>query len=181
MDSDEDINNMELDMSWVDELNETINKYKIFYKEVCTNIYVYYLYVSKTNELAMVKKEKIKLQNGICKGEIISSKNELKDYTIESVSKFNIDIDPQEIVNGIFFRETKESEYFTTYNTLQDIEFRETIFFLQNINTLFVLLKEKIEENKQENKVGEQKKKIGKKTKRVSFVIQGHHNKTRKR
>lgn len=179
---DDDIN--ELDMSWVNELNETINQYKDFYKEQCLKINVYYLYISKTNELIRIKKESLELQNGICKGEIISSKSELKNYTIESFSKFNIDIEPQEIVNGVFFKETQEtgdlssdlSSYFKSYNRLQDIHFNDTVKFLQKVNTLFVLLKESIKEKNKENING---KKSGKKTKRVSFML--HHNKTRKR
>lgn len=175
---DDDIN--ELDMSWVNELSETINQYKDFYKEQCLKINVYYLYISKTNELIRIKKERLELQNGICKGEIISLKNELKNYTIESVSKFNIEIEPQEIVNGVFFKETLESSdlsrYFTSYNRLQDIHFNDTVNFLQRVNTLFVLLKESIKEKNKENING---KKSGKKTKRVSFML--HHNKTRKR
>lgn len=162
----------ELDMAWVNELSESINQYKYFYKEPCSKIYVYYLYISKTNELTHVKKERIELQNGICKCDIIMQKNELKDYTLESISKFNIDIEPQEIVNGVFFKERSGARdltsYFLSYNRLQDIHYKDTVKFLQKVNTLFVLLKEKIK--------GE---KSGKKTKRVSFML--HHNKTRKR
>jgi hypothetical protein len=168
------MNDIELDMSWVDELNETINNYKEFYKEKCFQVFLYYLYISKTNELLFIKKEKIGIENGICKSEMLLSKNKLAEFKLSSLAKFNIDIEPHEIVNGFFFKDIAH-EYFTTYNTIQDIHFNDTVSFLQNINTLFLVFKEQEQTNKEERKKDKTKKD---KTKKVSFLL--HHNKTRK-
>jgi len=169
------MNDIELDLSWVDELNDTINNYKDFYKETCTQASLYYLYVSNINELILIKNEKIELQDGVCKSETLLSKNKLPEFKISHIVKFNIDIEPREIVNGYFLKEKyNDTEYFTIYNRSQDIYFNETVCFLQKVNSIFVILKE------QEKKLFSEIKKVNKKTKKVSFFITKKKSKTRK-
>lgn len=170
----------ELDVEWIAELNKSINDYKQFYKEVCNNIYIYYLFVSKSNELVFMKKEKSTLQDSTYKRDILSAsiKNKPREckfdnYKLLKIAKFNIDIEPQDIINSSFFKSI-DNPYFTTYDDIQDIHFNDTVHFLHNINTLFILFKENIKSSI--------KSSIKSKTKRVTFSIPNNnkHSKTRK-
>lgn len=177
-----DISN-ELDFEWINDLNMSINNYKDFYKEPCNLVFIYYLFVSKSNELVLMKKEKVKLQENVYRSELLSSdiKNKPRNYQLDNyrlltIAKFNIDVDPQEIINYSFFKNTEpsnKSSYFKTYDTIQDIHFNDTISFLQKINTLFIIFKEI---NKSALKSSN---KSSTKTKRVSFSL-SKHSKTRK-
>ena len=136
---------MELDTSWISDFELSDEAYKKFYKEKVESVKLYILYVNRNSELFHIKKNNIIIENTILKKENlidILKKYKVyqkKEYMPLSILKYNITINPENITKNI----SNIDNYLTSENSIEDIYWNDSILFLHNINSLYIVYKEK--------------------------------------
>ena len=140
----------EIDDIDIEKIKKAEQAYNDFYKEPVTSIAVYFLYVSKANELQHVKTSRCLLaENGVLKREIIISfiKRYQHKFAIKhkllSLLRYNIDLEPNEITD--FLEEDidlNDSRFITSEKYLNDVIYKETINMFQDLNALYFIFYE---------------------------------------
>ena len=134
---------MELSTDWIDEFEIADKDYKYFYKEKVTSIKVFFLYINKEQHLFHIKKNRIKLKNNkLPKEELVQllkkyRNYENKEYIPLSILKYNLTLQPQNIRDFIYDKYDKS--YLTSENSIGDITWYDSILFLQDINSLYIV------------------------------------------
>ena len=142
---------MELSTDWIAEFEIEDKDYRQFYKEKVDTVKVYFLYVNKKHSLFHVKKNKIKLTNSsLSKNELVQllkkyRNYENKEYIPLSILKYNLTLQPQNIRDFIYDKYDKS--YLTSENSIGDITWYDSILFLQDINSLYIVFREKWRKN----------------------------------
>jgi len=143
----------EADTNWIEQMTEEENKYNDFYKEPVAAINVFLLYVNQKNELEHLGREKCFLQaNNVLSRDMVLSfikryqyQGEEK-YKVLSLLRYNIDLEPTELLDFINEKEEEaEDRFFTSEKYLKDIRYTDTIHLFQDLNALFfIFYKEKM-------------------------------------
>ena len=139
---------MELDTNWISEFEIEDAGYKQFYKEKIKSIKIYILYVNKQQELFHIKKEICPITDTILsKKHLIDILNQHKtyrnkNYTPLSILKYNITLNPDNIND--YLSESQETYDFLSAETnIESIPWFDSILFLHNINSLYIVYREK--------------------------------------
>jgi hypothetical protein len=139
----------ELDASWIEEFESLDEDYKSFYLEDITYIKIHYIYVNKENDTEMMKEETMLLRepNIISREELIGilKKNNInagKQYKTLSILKYNMDIDPTDI-HAYLKGTIDQSTFLTTVQHIDTIILNRTISMFQDLNNLIILFCEK--------------------------------------
>tara|TARA_Y100000768_G_scaffold346843_1_gene294690 strand:+ start:4296 stop:4901 length:606 start_codon:yes stop_codon:yes gene_type:complete len=140
-DSDSD-----LDESWGEEFRGQQELYDKFYKIRNESVKLVYLYISKDDNLEYIKSDIFSLQTpNIIKKEslanIININCKNRRYKIFSIVRFNIDSEPEDILSSLI--DCSDEEFMEEVSYTNDIIFNDTVYTFQDLNTLFILLKEK--------------------------------------
>jgi hypothetical protein len=149
-----DLSKMEdedLDLTWVNQHKDEEILYKDFYKEKVTSIKLTFIHVNLENTVTHIGNDIFFLETSglINKDYLISLikthktyKNTL--YNFNSLYKFNIDINSEEINNYIADNDVDySSRFFSQEKYLNNIYFKDTINIFQDLNTLFFVFYEK--------------------------------------
>jgi len=94
-----------LDNQWIEDFEIMDKEYEKFYTDNIHKITIHCIYVNKNNEIEKIKKETINMKqiNYISREEILgilkrnSIDNNKKRYSVMSILKYNIDIEPLDI------------------------------------------------------------------------------------
>lgn len=138
---------MELSTDWVEDFEIEDKDYKQFYKEPVKSIQVYCLYVNRYQELFHIKKHKIDLHNSqLEKRALISLIKKYRDYQNKtyvplSILKYNITLEPQYIQE--FISNPSDFKYTQAESSIETIDWFDSIVFLQEVNSLYVVFREK--------------------------------------
>jgi len=155
------INNQDdnyLDDEWINEFEKTDKLYQDFYKDDIYYINLKIIYVSKNNEIEKIKTEPYLLinKNKICYEEIIkilknnSTINNCK-YSLFSILKYNITLEPTEIIN--YLKNKKEENYLYNVKNINTIIFDKSISMFHDLNELiFIFYDTTIKNNKNTKK-----------------------------
>jgi len=164
---------MELSTDWIEDFEIEDRDYKQFYKEQVKAIQVYFLYVNRHQELFNIKKQKIDIDNSqLKKKDLIDIIKKHRDYQNKtyvplSILKYNITLEPQYIQD--FIANPKDFKYTQAESSIENIDWFDSIVFLQEVNSLYIVFREKWKSN------GNGTKKIHIKPKKLS------RSKTRKK
>ena len=155
-----DFDYSELNNDWINKFDKTDNLYKDFYKDNLYYINIDFIYINKKNEIEKIKQESILLsvQNYITRDELIgilkrnTFDNNIK-YSLMSILKYNITLDPDEIKNFLLSDDTTDyNDKFLIINKhIDTIKFEKTINMFQDLNNLFIIFYENPKENKTSN------------------------------
>ena len=171
-------------MQWIVDLDDNIEEYKIFKKKETKTLKSLIMYVNSDNEIVNIIKDKraINKPNFVSKEELVNLLMDKKvynkiNYNSYKITKFNINIELsklEEFIDDNTDNDSKKSstQFINNYDNLSEIEFENTIF--NNLNYLFVILKERKAETKSVSKTKQNK------TKSVNCKIKPIHRKTRK-
>lgn len=140
-----------LDDSWIHDFEKSDEPYHEFYKDNNFYVNINIIYVNKENNIEKINQEIFIMQNKniISREEIIGliKRNSMingNNYSLLSITKFNITINPEDID---FFLETKDIDYskqfFTILKHIDAIFFEKTINMFQDLNSLFIIFYEK--------------------------------------
>ena len=165
----------EIDTEWISDFEKTDKKYETFYKDTVPNINLFFMYVDRNNNLFYIKKEKIKLQEGVLNKDLLiqilkeNMEYNKKKYRPISLLKYNITIDP---VNIDKFIETPGTyNYLELQNSLQDLKWENTIKTLSDLNSLHVIFFETWKDKSKSNTKKVYIHNSSKKTKRKRLKI----------
>ena len=137
----------ELDDSWINELENIEKDNDIFYKEPTNFITVCFLYIHN-NDLKKIKKNIIDLESPgkLDKETLIHIINENKvcnntKYSLSTILKFNINIDPEHIKNFVIDDEPlpNDENIFSKIKNIDDIMWDDSITMFESLNTLFLI------------------------------------------
>jgi len=181
-DSDYEEETVDLDTSWINEFEKVDKDYASFYLEDLSYIKVTILYINNSNEIEKIKEEKIIMSkpNRISREEIIgilkrNSVNKDKKFTIMTMLKYNLDLEPVDVRNFLLNNENNSS-YLSIVKDVDEIYLNRSISMFQDLNNLIIIFYEN-------EKIEKQKKTENGKTKRIYFTSTpslSSHNKTLK-
>ena len=131
------------DTSWMEILEKEEEDYKSFYKENVDIVKVFYTYVDSNNNIYYVKKDNLFIENNkINRDKIIYilKKNKLnnnKNHKLISVLQYNIDLEPEDVLNYLKFKE--KYNFLTVVSKVNDILWNDTISIFKNLNSLHII------------------------------------------
>jgi hypothetical protein len=142
-----------LDETWIKEFEKNDKLYERYYLDDLYNIKLNCIYVDESRNIMNMKEERflIKNKNFLSRDELIgilkrNSQYNNKKFAIQSILKYNIDLDPVEIED--FIRKKTAKTFLTIVNHIEDIHFKKTITMFQDLNDLFFLFVEKNEKER---------------------------------
>lgn len=140
---------IELDTKWIDDFESLDEDYKEFYTQDVSYIKFNYIYVNKDNDIEKIKEETILLKelNYISREEIIgilkkNCKNANKTYTVLSILKYNIDVDPTEIYHFLK-TDQEEDQFLKSIKNIDAIPLEKSISMFQDLNEIVIIFYEK--------------------------------------
>ena len=152
--------NTELNDDWIKTFEKTDKLYQDFYKDDLYYIHLKFCYVNRTNEIEKIKTESFLMskKNYITREEmlyIIKNSNSVMErrYSLLSILKYNITLEPDEIKNFIYSNESNEYNFLKPINNIDAISFEKTINMFQDLNELVFVYYEKLKETKELNKL----------------------------
>jgi len=180
----------ELDISWIENFESIDVNYKLFYTEDITKIKFRYIYVNNNNNdnnnnnnIEKIKEEVVSLRtpNYISREELIGlikkhNKFANKSYTILSIVKYNITIEPADI-HYYLACSTPETtfNFLTSIKNIDAIPLEKTISMFQRLNDITIIFYEKTENDRK----NQQQDQYQNQTKRI-FIKRIHGNKHKK-
>jgi hypothetical protein len=143
----------ELDEGWIKEFEENDKNFEIFYSDDVYYVKLHCIYIDKLSNIEKVKEEKIFLnsQNFLSREEILgilknhSFQNNIK-YSVMSILKYNIDIEPLDIKHFLKSKNTHISDqysFLTPIKNIDSITFKKTISMFHDLNNIFIIFYEK--------------------------------------
>jgi hypothetical protein len=143
-----DIEHNKLNDDWINKFEETDKLYQDFYKDNLYYINLKMIYINKNNEIEKMKQEPFLMTkpNIIFRDEILRIlKNNLIDenkrYTILTILKYIISLDPDDIKN--FVNDKENFHFLNITKNIDDITFEKTINMFQDLNDLIFIFYEK--------------------------------------
>jgi len=120
-----------------------------FYKEEISSIRLFFLYVNSSNTLESIKSDSLILEKEgiVTKEQLVSlikrnQHNNTVKYRLLSLMKFNVDIEPSDVLTFIEGPDGDNNNFTTSEKYLEDIKFQDTICMLQDLNSLFFVFHE---------------------------------------
>ena len=168
----------ELDLSWIQDFENLDKEYKNYYTEDINFIKIHSIYVNNNDSIDKIKEDKIILKTpGILQKEELlriiknnSFSNQIK-YTLLSILKFNINIEPENLKTFLRTKNTNIGTLFLqSIKNIDSIKFDKSISLFHDINEIIIIFHHKIN-NKLHNSSGTKKIIINpnKKTKRKQY------------
>jgi hypothetical protein len=159
-----DINYDNLDDKWINDFDKLEKVYKDFYKDDLYYINLKIIYVNRDNEIEKIKCETffMKNMNTISREEIIkiltnNSYDNNKKYTLLSMLKYNLTLEPDEIKN--YLKNELDHKCLTVINNIDTIKLEKSISMFQDLNDLILIFCEKKIERKKTGSIHSTKKK----------------------
>ena len=143
----------EIDNKWVRNLENIERKYDLFYKEKQDSIDIHSIFI-KNKEIIRTSKDTLLLNDGLLNRDnlIYFIKNNRKlnnvTYKLDSIIKFNLTIDPEDVIDNNW-----GDSYLSQERKMTDIHFLDTITIFQDINSLFILFTYPTNRNRNTKKV----------------------------
>ena len=145
------IEEKELDEAWIKDFEKDDEKFKIFYSDDVYYIKLHCIYIDKMRNIKKIKEDKIFMNspNYISKEEILGifkrhSLNDGINYSILSILKYNINMEPLDVKNFVKTNDpVNDYSFLVPINNINAIPFDKTISMFQDLNNLFIIFFEK--------------------------------------
>ena len=141
---------------WIECFDKIDELYKDFYKDDVYYVDIKVLYVNRQNEIEKIKKSPFLMSkpNCICREEILEvlKKCSLEDnrkYSLLSILKYNILLDPDEVKQYLYT--SSDKNYLHVIKNIDAVYFGKTINMLQDLNDVILIFYEKSNELKEIN------------------------------
>ena len=170
-DEDADISyNEELDTEWIDDFLTKEKLYAPFYKNKIENIRTIFIYINENNEIIHSKKFRSPIKNEtFTRDQLITNLkqnmlyNNHKFYPLHLL-KFNITLNQNEIND--FNQDPSKFNFFNEVEYVHDIIWKRTIQFFHPLNSIYIIMKKRVNNNNRTKKIYIRTKKKHKKTRR---------------
>ena len=158
-------------MQWIKDIDNEYKDYKIFQSQKNKILKTVIIYINNENEIIHVLKDKSTLQkeNLVTKDELINlliNKKKYNNivYNDYKIMKFNPTISVNDLEEFMESSDLSYNTYTDTYKNVSDIHFKDSMF--EDLNMLFIILKERKPPSKFTRHVKCDIKKINKKTRK---------------
>jgi hypothetical protein len=148
--------NEELNDEWINIFEKTDKLYQEFYKDDIYYINLQIIYVNRKNEIDKIKQESYLLSciNYVSREEILgilkrNSINNDKRYSLLSLLKYNITLEPDDIIG--FLRSETEYSFLTSIKNIDAIKLEKSINMFHDLNDVILIFYEKSNELKESN------------------------------
>lgn len=150
--------NEELNDDWIQKFEKTDNLYQDFYKDNLYYTNIHYIYVNRSNEIEKIKQDSFlfTVKNYITREELLGIlKNNLvqenKQYSLLSILKYNITLEPSDINIFLNSINTFDNDYLTIVKNVDKIYFENSINMFHDLNDVLFIFYEKSNEIKLKN------------------------------
>jgi hypothetical protein len=147
-----------LDSKWIDDFQSQDKEYEKYYKNDLHHIKLHCIYVNANNEIERIKKEVVHLRsvNYVSREEIIGilKRNSISNnqrYSVLSILKYNIDMEPSDVPFFLMDRSSSSSSsssssntFLTSIKNIDAIPLNQSINMFSNLNNLFIVYNEKV-------------------------------------
>jgi hypothetical protein len=180
----EELDNI-LDSSWIDDFKRQDKEYERYYTDNIHKIKIHSIFININNDIIQIKEEKIKLKqpNYISREEIIGilKKNCINKglrYSVLSILKYNIDIEPLDVQFYLANNQLQQSDniFLTSIKNIDAIPLKKSISMFEDLNDLLIVFNEKTDETNIEQK--HRQKCLTRKIYLLSKSLLGKHKKT---
>jgi len=137
-----------LDDDWINKFEETDKLYKDFYKEDLYYINLQVIYINRENEIEKLKQESFLMSrpNFISNDEVLEilkkhSIDNDKRYTLLSILKYNINLEPEEVKS--YLNNGENTEYLSVIKNIDTITFEKSINMFHDLNDVILIFYEK--------------------------------------
>jgi hypothetical protein len=137
-----------LDDEWINKFENTDKLYRDFYKDDLYYINLRVIYINRENEIEKLKQESFLMSkpNYITREEMIEilKKNSIdneKKYTLLSILKYNIFLEPDDI--KLYLNNRSNEEYLTIIKNIDAIVFNKSINMFHDLNDIILIFYEK--------------------------------------
>ncbi len=151
-----DIEYNNLDDEWINEFEKTDKLYQDFYKDDLYYINLRVVYVNRNNEIDKITNESFFLttKNHISREEVLGilkkiSTNNERDYSLLSILKYNINLEPHEIPN--YLTSDYNNNYLSVIKNIDAVTLEKSISMFHDLNDMIFILYEKSKELKKVN------------------------------
>ena len=158
-------------MQWIKDIDNEYKDYKIFQSQKNKILKSVIIYIDNNNEIIHITKDKSTLQkeNLVSKDELINlliNKKKYNNiiYNDYKIMKFNPNISVNDLENFMETSNLDTTSYTDTYKNISDIYFKDSMF--DDLNTIFIILKQRTAPSKFTRHVKCDMKKIKKKTRK---------------
>lgn len=145
-----------LDDEWINDFEKTDKLYKDFYKDDLYYVNLKIIYINRDNEIDKIRLESFLMskKNIITHEEVLeilkkNSTDNDKMYTLLSMLRYNINLEPYEIEN--YLKNEDNKEYLTVIKNIDTITFEKSINMFHDINDLILIFYEKSKEIKKKD------------------------------
>ena len=142
-----------LDDEWIKNIENTDKLYNDFYKDDVYYINLRIIYINRDNEIHKMKYQSLLMRypNKISQEEMIEllKKNSIDNerrYSLLSILRYNINLEPDEIKN--YLSNTENKEYLSVIKNIDTVTYEKTINMFQDLNDLILIFYEKSKELK---------------------------------
>ena len=137
-----------LDDEWINKFNETDKLYQDFYKDDLYYVNLRAIYINRNDEIDKLKQESFLLSkpNYISREEILEilKKNSIdneKRYSLLSILKYNIGLEPDEVKN--YLSNNNIQDYLTVVKNIDSIVLERSINMFHDLNDIILIFYEK--------------------------------------
>lgn len=139
-----------LDDTWITQFTKEDKLYQEFYKDDLYFLNLTIIYINRTNEIEKIKANSLLLneKNKLCQEEIVQilkshAIDNDKRYTLLSILKYNIHMNPEEVIDYLKHPICGDSQYLSVVTSIDTILFHRTISMFQDLNELTLLFYER--------------------------------------
>jgi hypothetical protein len=147
-----------LDDEWINNFDKIDELYKDFYKDDVYFVDLNIVYINRSNEIEKIKQAPflMSIPNCIKREEILeilkrSSLEDNRKYSLLSILRYNILLEPDEIKEYLLNSHTDETNYLSIIKNIDTIYFEKTINMFQDLNEIILVFYEKSDELKKIN------------------------------
>jgi len=127
---------------------EEEDEYELFYKDAVRSVRLVFLYINEKNELIYSKKCNLPLENEtITKSQLLYllKKNSIYNnsrYYPQELLQYNIALNSEDV--RTFLEDPDDFNFMRVVQYLNGIRWKKTIKFFQPLNSLYILMKERV-------------------------------------
>jgi len=140
-----------LDDEWINNFEKNDRLYQDFYKDDLYYVNLRSIYINRSNEIDKISHESflLTIPNKITREEILeilkksSIDNEMR-YTLLSILRYNINLEPDEVKN--YLKNEVTDEYLSVIKNIDAVTFEKSINMFQDLNDLILIFYEKSKE-----------------------------------
>lgn len=155
--SDDEDDELDLDVSWIEMYKDLEKNYDDFYKEKPENIEMIFLYINQESKLETINTTTyiLDLNGSIPKNNLINIIKEHrykngKKYSLKNILKYNITLEPEDVIHMLSV-DNKEGKAFLSQESYnRDICFADTVCILQNLNSLYFIFNETLSKSQRQ-------------------------------